>query len=345
MKKVFYCLILILIMVFSLYSSAFACTSFAEYSDKILYGMNFDYPDTPIRLNFFNQNGLKIFYGQFQEGELYPMFVAVTNKGLFIPTQIQYPSLPAQKSLNSNEIYIGDLPSKVLSFDHIFQVRDMLASNRLAPTTYPIHMMLADKYGDAVICEVGKGKNELVDIKDKFLVMTNFKVSDFRDKPYTDVFGGGADRYKTACETIEKNLEGFNIDTGWDVLKKTVQTNPSCETLMSSLFDPKENVVYFSLRRDFSKVWKVSIDNGTIETYKGFDKSYVIKIPENGILSTVLMDEKLIQQAQELVKDIENPSKDKLLIVMGVTCFLVLPSVFLIRKKSVITKNKGRRFK
>lgn len=314
-------------------SSSYACTSFAEYSDKILYGMNFDFPDTPVRLNFYEEDGLKIFYTQFKDGENFYMFCAMTNKGLFIPSQIQYPSLPAKDKLGENDISIGDLPAQVLPFERVSQVRELLKTKRLAPMSFPIHVMVADKFGEAMICEAGEEENQYVTVQDKFLVMTNFKHSDFIGTPYTEVIGTGADRYMKAYETITEKLDGFSIDNGWEVLKKTVQTNPSSQTLMSIIHDPIEGIVYFTLKRDFGKVWKVSLEEGSIETLSGFDQPYQVIIPKEGILSTELLKNPPVTPVNSTIEVQQNEPYGTIAAVFGAAILLLLPALLLLRRR------------
>jgi len=48
-------------------------------------------------------------------------------------------------------------------------------------------------------------------------------------------------------------------------------------------FDPASNEVYIVIRGDFEKVWKLSIDDATIETFTGFSESAKMEVGGDGI--------------------------------------------------------------
>ena len=122
-------------------------------------------------------------------------------------------------------------------------------------------------------------------IKNKFIVMTNFRNADFLDQ----VYGEGAHRYKTACEYISNNIQDFDFNHGIETLKTTVQSEGSYQTLCSMLFSPSENAVYIILQRNFNKLWKLSLNQNTIETFKGFDRYLKITLNSSGILASELV--------------------------------------------------------
>lgn len=68
-----------------------------------------------------------------------------------------------------------------------------------------------------------------------------------------------------------------------NALKSTIQENSPHLTQCSMLFDPANAEVFIVLKRDFSKVWKVSINDGTIETFKGSNSHQSFKIGDRGI--------------------------------------------------------------
>ena len=52
------------------------------------------------------------------------------------------------------------------------------------------------------------------------------------------------------------------------------------------VFDPQKQEVYIALERDLSKILKLSIEKGTIETFKGHEteSSFVIPVGNEGLL-------------------------------------------------------------
>ena len=115
--------------------------------------------------------------------------------------------------------------------------------------------------------------------------MTNFRNADFLDQ----VYGEGAHRYKTACEYISNNIQDFDFNHGIETLKTTVQSEGSYQTLCSMLFSPSENAVYIILQRNFNKLWKLSLNQNTIETFKGFDRYLKITLNSSGFLASELV--------------------------------------------------------
>lgn len=260
---------------------ALACTSFAVYADKPIYGMNFDYNQVTLRF-VVEREDVSLFALYFEGYRT----VTMNNEGLFMSTQAQYPAMPGGFLRPQHEYLYTYLDLQCQEPDVASVVRN-IDGVRLVhyPQGVTLHTLVADADGDAAIIEVGDNENEMVPICGDFIVMTNFKNSDFRDMPYYKVQGTGADRYITAYEFIEDNLENFDINLALETLKKTTQPI----TLSSMVFDPQENMVYISIDKDFGKIWKVSITDKTIETYAGFDKKVVSKIPKDGLRASDLL--------------------------------------------------------
>jgi hypothetical protein len=151
-----------------------------------------------------------------------------------------------------------------------------------------LHNMYADINGNAIVLEASENGNEISYIKDNYIVMTNFPVYEFREKHYSKVSGIGSDRYIIAHKEIIKHKNNFGIKQGFNVLKKAKNTSKHSPTVCSLIFDPIESNVYFVLFSIFEKIWKVSILDNTIETYKGFDKQYKSQLGSRGITSSEL---------------------------------------------------------
>ena len=221
-------------------------------------------------------------------------FLRINDKGLFCVFQSKLPSDDNyKKRLDKNEIYILSLSNLIKDFKKVKQVKDYLKDKKII-TYSPLpdrawHALFADKYNDFMIAEIWKGKNEIVTNKQKFIVMTNFQNSVFKDKSYKDIINlPGGDRYITAYDYIRDNINNFNIEKAWEVLKKTKQEG-SAFTICSTIFLPEENIIYVVLNREFEKIWKISIDNRTIETFKGFKTKSLIDINEKAVSSIGLL--------------------------------------------------------
>lgn len=103
------------------------------------------------------------------------------------------------------------------------------------------------------------------------------------------VSGAGSNRYVKAANYINGTINTFGYNEGIETLKMTMQKRGSYPTQCSMLFDPKNSEVYLFLKQNYEKIWKVSIDNKTIETFSGFDTKEVINIDEEGVLISNLL--------------------------------------------------------
>jgi len=55
------------------------------------------------------------------------------------------------------------------------------------------------------------------------------------------------------------------------------------------LFETEKNEIYICLKHDYKKIWKVSLQNKTIETYLGFTNSKIIELDDSGVLASQLI--------------------------------------------------------
>lgn len=283
MKKI----VLFIMIFFTVLSNTipiYASTSFAVYSDKILYGMNFDFPETDMIFNVSEKDNIKTFSMVYFQTKSYVPTAALNEKGLFASWHMQYPAEPGKIKLGKDEMYIFDMGNLIRNTDSVDGVLKSVDNKRLVHQDYiTLHELFADIKGNALIAEVGKDKNEYVPIDGNFIVMSDFKNSDFRNTAYNKIDGKGADRYQEVYKYILDNKQSFNIDKAFEGLKISMQEDGGYRTQCSMVFDPAEKNVYISLDQDINKLWKVSISDNTLETYKGFDKNIKINIPKTGV--------------------------------------------------------------
>ena len=293
MKKVISFLVITIVIMSSCMQS-FACTGFAVYSKEPIYGMNFDFNDLDLKVSIQKSGNVKIFNLYFlMDGNDY-LAASMNNSGLLATLQIA-PSETENASLQTrNNINIFDIFSKSMPyFSSVKEVSDLIGSKFISPSSgFCIHSLYADKTGNAMIVEAGDSKKSITKIQNKFIVMTNFLVYKFKDKSYNDVEGDGAGRYITASKYISENQNSFNRIQAFDVLNKTIQIWGGGGTQCSMVFDPDKNIVYMALKRDFTKIWKISIIDHTIESFLGFDKPIKMNISTKGILASKLINAK-----------------------------------------------------
>jgi hypothetical protein len=229
----------------------------------------------------------KVFHMTFDcsKGDSGKMTVGMNSEGLFANMQLLYPSDYSgwKEGPNSNffwEIYQESLKS----FLSVKEVRVLLNERKLIQGYgVTLHSMFADKHGDALIVEAGHEGNKIINKKDKFIVMTNFPINDFVNVAFQEVGGVGSERYKAAYKYLLQNSGSLCVESGMKLLKNVVNTNLNFPTRCSFVFDPEQSLVYLSLEGDFDKIWRVSIEKSTIETWKGFQTHKILKIGKDGI--------------------------------------------------------------
>ena len=84
----------------------FACTSFAVYSDKTLYGMNFDYPPCEVRFVLEEHGAGLAFIGSFWMGDHYGRTVGMNSQGLFSSCQMVSPARAMVEEPDPQELYV-----------------------------------------------------------------------------------------------------------------------------------------------------------------------------------------------------------------------------------------------
>lgn len=285
------------------FSRTDACTCFAVYGNKIFYGMNFDYPSVGLRFSIVEYEGNKIFFAQFVEDQIAKSICGMNQSGLFSSMQMLYPEVNTWHYPGENEVdlYAAYITS-LMNADSIGEINDYLDSTGVRVIHcygLSLHDFFADKYGTACVLEVGGTENLFTYAENNFLVMTNFPNNKFIGDSLNDIYGVGADRYKTAYRYINDNIGSFDYEDGIEVLKRTCQKSGSFRTQVSLLFNPVNNEIFIMIGRDFSKVWKVSIDNSTIETYSGFDSYCILPLTAEGIDSSTLINLTGLEDQQE----------------------------------------------
>ncbi len=290
MKKV---VLFITVLVGSLILSvnALACTSFAVYSQKTYYGMNFDHYIHDMRFSIVNdtKSNIKVFSMDFLiNGKYYPT-VSMSNKGLFSSCQLAYPQKGTAQKENQDQMDMFDLfyQAPYLT-DQVKDIRKTVTDKTLICQNNFVHNLFADNNGDAVVIETDNKEKWITDIEGKSIVMTNFFNSELKGGNIDSVTGFGADRYKKAKDYIDAHIDAFTYDDGMKALQNAVQISGPFPTQCSMLFDPEAAEVYIVMNKDFTKAWKVSINERMVETYKGFKGHQAVEIGESGLLSEEL---------------------------------------------------------
>jgi hypothetical protein len=267
-----------------------ACTGFAVYSGATLYGMNFDYPPNEILFSIEEHETGAVFIGSFWMEDHYGRTVGMNEHGLFSSDQMVSPARGLVDEPAENELFIWNAFYEGLrECTSVEQVMTWIGDRRLVQyRSLPLHNLYADPSGDAAVVECGAAENVVTEIDGPFIVMTNFHCGDFVGLDPDDVAGDGAERYRVAHRYIEENLEAFDVDHGFELLRRTAMSMGDFKTRYSLVLDPEALEVYIAIERDYDHVWKVSLTDRTIETHRGFDEHHVFPLDETGITGPTL---------------------------------------------------------
>jgi hypothetical protein len=281
--------------------SLLACTGFAVYSDRIFYGMNFDYdPSRELKFCVDTIGDSKVFCMQLEwERDYFVPIVAMNTKGLFGNVQMVFPEVPRRASVDG-EMGMTELLDAATTLGSCQDVIAILNDHEVVMGTVSLHSLYADAYGDAMVVEVGPDDTAITRINGDFIVMTNFPLFQFADEPYDTVYGAGSDRYKTAYRYLMNHAKSFELEDGFSLLKSVVNHSTNAPTRCSMIFDPGGNEVYIALEGNFDKVWGISLENETVETFRGFER-ITMDIGE-GVLASEL---ELLQSENALEPEIE----------------------------------------
>ena len=287
--------ILVLLMI---QGTALACTSFAVYSSQPIYGMNFDYAWFPMKLRIVTKGDLHTFHlsfeKQFGEMRFFADTGGMNSKGLFYACQGLYPVAPIQPkpAKGSLPLYLlNEIPENTGTMKEIEQACNNHHLIQIKGAS--IHTLFADKGGRAMVVETGQEQNVLTHMTDNFIVMANFANHSLAEKSYKEAKGCGDSRYKIIHEYIDKNFEQFDVDHGLTALEKAFNNNPDYPTTCSMVYAPETNSVYIAFRRDFSKIWKISLMKNTIETFQGFKTKISHPLDQDGLLVSDLLGQSI----------------------------------------------------
>lgn len=308
MKKTLFLCSIFLLLAFYAFPSL-ACTSFAVYRDHTLYGMNFDYPDVPVRYSIGQYGDVAAFDVSFDFNGNYVPISGMNKDGLFMAVQMLYPEQIGSDADNGADLQAFAVDA-VSRFSSMEQVHAALNGRLLMNTYVSLHCMLADKFGAAAVLEPGADQNRVTKNPDDYLVMTNFPNADAYNPDTQQMEGVDCERYIAADAYIEQNKDSFDIEDGLETLKRTIQTEGGYPTQTSMVYDPVNGEIYIAVHGDFERIWKVSLEEETIESYRGFEQPIKLKLYEEGITAQELNELASVsqEQADSPIQASESPS-------------------------------------
>ena len=262
------------------------CTSFVVHSQKTFIGMNFDNKN-PVKIMLKDNNQFLALVNE--NGQFLPSFGCNSN-GTFMNTLMVDSSDQGEYRRGKNVIHIMRLLEEILGEKIQFDLLNNILNDKqiVNVPNYSVHSMIAGKNKKAYIVEPGRSNIDISLLNTSFLVLTCFPLSEYIDTSYTEVEGLGAERYKKAYEMILKNEEIFSVETCFSILKETKQENGEYPTQFSMVLIPEDNVIYFAINGDFTKVFEFSFLHNEIRTKYGFHGENILQLSKKGILLSEL---------------------------------------------------------
>lgn len=276
--RVIVCLSAIILSMIILVVPTQACSSFAAYSNTALYGLNFDFPGDPELLFLMEQDEGEIrhFTLCFEASGTFVRMAGMNAAGLMaslqaVPYRAGTPRLGSSKGMD-----ISALMTRALrTAETVDEVRKLVDSQRIIHVPgFDLHCLFADRHGKALIVEIGAKGNLVVTNTGNSIVMTNFYNSDFG--PGDPVIAPGGVRYDVITLGLQEYMGNLTPQAGFDLLQSAFQPT----TQASLVFLPAEQRVYFTIRRDMSRVWQVNLADGTIATESGFAVAKSVKLEQ-----------------------------------------------------------------
>ena len=221
------CLLCLITLVFS-------CTSFVYDGRVACRGMNFDYEGNPeVKVEIEHFANQKAFIVSFKTPIGYANVIGINESGVFATTQSlskRYFKSDGRPTIFIHDVFLEQIKNatEAVSLERFVQDKRV----RFSPMMYT-HIMVADKFGQAIALEVGEGENELVKKDGDIFAMANFPLYQFRDKAYDEVFGRGDQNYINVWNALlENSSETFTLDTAIHVLEQAVITTTESLSLI-----------------------------------------------------------------------------------------------------------------
>jgi hypothetical protein len=260
------------------------CTSFAVYSWRPIYGMNFDFPDVDLKFDIEPAARGNVFYLCFFWDGRYRKVAGVNQAGLFAAAQIlvaqfEIDPQPAEIAITPYELFARALQSG----REIGDVLDFLGSRRLAYTTLRKgHQLYADMRGNTCVVEPGPKSNRVYPLSGRNTVLTNNLFERQQVRAAAAMQRLGVDRYQIAHQWIDERSANFNVQDGLELLRRTQLTRGRFTTQCSMVVDPSEAAIYLSLKRDFQHIWKINMARRTVQSLK---EELIAPVPTGGLTS------------------------------------------------------------
>ncbi|OGU55187.1 MAG: hypothetical protein A2V66_00525 [Ignavibacteria bacterium RBG_13_36_8] len=261
--------------------SAWACTCFAALGDinNFLFGRNFDwhelvplllYTDPEISyasismvdLEYFgyDRNNLPDEWDNRQDllGTPWMPFDGMNEKGLTVGVM----AVPnARPPYDPNKISVDEIAAVRLLLDFAEDVDEainLMSQYNIVMTDPPIHYLVADASGNAVVIEFVNGEMKTIRNTEPWLVSTNFIISGSTAPHNVSCW-----RYDRAYNDLASSNGALSIIQGMNTLQKVSQSN----TRWSTLYNIKNKDVHIALGTDYYHVLTYSFSQFSISVH------------------------------------------------------------------------------
>ena len=271
-----------------------ACTSFAWFGGGgPLYGMNFDwYPQLEIVFSVSSgPDGRDVFTMSYRQGDTDPIqTVGMNSHGLFATMQVVDTDIGTGTPGEGEAMVWMPYVLAMWLAGGLDDIDAYLDTVRLVQyEEIPLHLMLADDDGRALIVEVGPDSNRIFPMGDsEFLAMTNFSHWDSRKLEENELAGTGADRYRAACAGLAAAGPSLDVDGALAVLEAALNGSEGFPTRASMVMDPAGQEVYLAVEGDMERVWVISLADRKISGYRGVPEGLSADLPRDGITSAAV---------------------------------------------------------
>lgn len=227
------------------------CTSIVSNGNKTIIGWNLDILDMEYKVVAENDK-VYIAINDKTEGWL-PLFGA-NSRGDFVAMPTCWPFDERSNPGNAEcpNIIMLDI-DLLLGKKTLNEIKDLVEKESVCSVPgVTFQSQLSDGAGNVLQIIPGQGIRYLP--RPKYSVLTNF--SPFKGNTEQHPWMGW-DRYHKAVEMLENKNEDFAVSDCFEILRQTAQT--ICPTVVSMVFVPEDNTVYWCENRKWNKIEKKKI--------------------------------------------------------------------------------------
>ena len=165
------------------------CTSFVLYAEKTYIGMNFDISDRPILLSLKGSDQLIVL--QYDGAGFHHAF-GINQSGTFMNMLMVEPQEAGKYRRGKDCIHVNRLFDEILGwkFDPASVDRLLMEKAIVNVPGISVHNMLAMASRQVWVIEPGRGVIPFGETGSDFMALTNFPLSDFIGRDYSQVTGG-----------------------------------------------------------------------------------------------------------------------------------------------------------